>query len=278
MTKAILMTLAEHHNSETDQCNPRVKRIAYKSGFSERTVEAHLRKLINMDLLQIRHNHREDGSLTSSDYVLMRTPAPPLADLVTPGGATNEPGNPINAEPESVIEPVKEPGSEEKIEPSHAFGSDPKEKLQVIIDGRPKWADILRRDPRWPQGNDLVWIDDFESVFIARRHLDLDAGRELLAEAALCAYEWLQTDKGQRKKANGIKSFWANWIKREGSEDATGVRSGGVAQAQGRDSQSNSREREDRISDFQRQADAARDTRAREKQYAGGNGQAGIPA
>jgi len=105
ITKAILMTLAEHHNDDRNQCNPRVKRIAYKSGFSERTVAAHLLKLKEMGLIRIVNNKRDDGSNSSSDYLLA---------LHQPG-ATNAPHSAVAAEQEPVIEPVREPGTHNSL-------------------------------------------------------------------------------------------------------------------------------------------------------------------
>jgi len=80
----------------------------------------------------------------------------------------------------------------------------------------PKWYQIMSQDSRWPQRDDQVWIEDVENIYITKHGIDLDQGRVLLAEAALCAFEWLQTEKGQIKKPRGMRTFFLNWLKREG--------------------------------------------------------------
>lgn len=103
--KMVLIVLADHHNGETGQCNPSARRIATMAGVSERTVERSTQALAEAGHLSIKANHREDGSLTSNQYVLAVG-----SDKVTLGGDTV-------TEQEPVIElGIIEPGIE---------GSDP---------------------------------------------------------------------------------------------------------------------------------------------------------
>jgi len=118
--KMVLIVLADHHNGETGQCNPSARRIATMAGVSERTVERSTQALAEAGHLSIKANHREDGSLTSNQYVLaVGSDKVTLGgDTVTPGGSDKVTlGGDTVTEQEPVIElGIIEPGIE---------GSDP---------------------------------------------------------------------------------------------------------------------------------------------------------
>lgn len=139
----------------------------------------------------------------------------------------------------------------------------------------PKWYEVLCRDPRWPQRDDRLWIEDVENTYIAKHGIDLDHGRVLLAEAALCAYEWLQTDKGQAKKPRGLRTFWLNWVKREG--DATANR--GLGKNTNGNPPETDRERRRRDADDLQRRIAVHQTggTGKEKLNPRGKGKAGLP-
>jgi len=119
------------------------------------------------------------------------------------------------------------------------------------VSDTPKWYQIISQDPRWPQRDDTLWIEDLENIFIARRRIDLDQGRALLAETALCAYEWLQTDKGLKKKSRGMRTFWVNWLKGEGDRAATNGQRMGQPAGTGKATETRERRQRD-TADLQR--------------------------
>ena len=45
LSKMLLITLADHHNAETGQCNPSIRRICAVSGMTARTANAHTKAL-----------------------------------------------------------------------------------------------------------------------------------------------------------------------------------------------------------------------------------------
>lgn len=98
-TKMVLLVLADHHNETTGKCNPKVKSIAERAGLSERNTSLQIKKLAEEGFLEIQHNHREDGSLTSSTYILALgtdREAPGVLTEKHQGGVTvaeQEPGN-----------------------------------------------------------------------------------------------------------------------------------------------------------------------------------------
>jgi hypothetical protein len=145
--------------------------------------------------------------------------------------------------------------------------------VRSVAKEKSRWLEILERDSRWPREEDLVFQDDVESCFIAPRALDLAQGRAHLAEIALCAYEWLQTDKGKKKTPRGMKLFWHNWLKKEGP-NAT-FEQPNLGKYPGRDSKPTEQERirEKRradIADLQRRIDEVNRAKAEGQRNAGG--------
>ncbi len=104
--KMVLLALGDCHNNETGQCNPRVKYLAKKAGLAESTVTKHLAALLKDQFIEIQHNYREDGSLTSSDYSLMMLWVPHVTPLP---GPPHSPGETPARDQEPGIDPNKEP-------------------------------------------------------------------------------------------------------------------------------------------------------------------------
>lgn len=81
VTKMILVALADHHNAETGQCNPSVKRICHVAGTTPRTVATHIKSLTVSGHLTVTPAARTDGSQTSNDYHLtLSAGAPATSD------------------------------------------------------------------------------------------------------------------------------------------------------------------------------------------------------
>ena len=108
--KMILIVLADHHNGETGQCNPSVKRICEMAGVVQRTVENHIETLEHAGLVIVEKRYRDDGSRTSNQYRLSLD-----GGFNSPGGEPTPPPGALHSppgEPTSLLEPGREPGIE----------------------------------------------------------------------------------------------------------------------------------------------------------------------
>ena len=101
--KMVLITLADHHNGETNQCNPSVRRICSMAGVTQRTVEHHIVQLKSLGYLTVTEVRRPDRSRTSNQYNLLLDGVPNA-----PGGELAAPGDEVG----SPLEPGIEPGIE----------------------------------------------------------------------------------------------------------------------------------------------------------------------
>ena len=81
--KIVLYWLADHHNSETGACFPSLKRLADECEMSKATVTRHLANLEADGLIARQHQHRENGSQTSTSYTLNLSP-PPVSNCDSP--------------------------------------------------------------------------------------------------------------------------------------------------------------------------------------------------
>lgn len=69
-TKIVLYWLADHHNGETGHCFPSISRLAKCCEMDKATVKRHLAILEDARLIERRHRQRENGSFTSTEYIL----------------------------------------------------------------------------------------------------------------------------------------------------------------------------------------------------------------
>jgi len=81
--KIVLYWLADHHNSETGACFPSLKKLADECEMNKATVVRHLADLEARGLIARQHRHRENGSQTSTEYVL-NMHEPPVAKHDSP--------------------------------------------------------------------------------------------------------------------------------------------------------------------------------------------------
>lgn len=83
--KIVLYWLADHHNSETGACFPSLKTLERECEMDVATVKRHLASLEQMGLIERQKRHRDNGSQTSTQYVLRL--AEPLAQNAPPPSA-----------------------------------------------------------------------------------------------------------------------------------------------------------------------------------------------
>lgn len=104
LSKMLLITLADHHNAETGQCNPSIRRICAVSGMTARTVNAHTKALTTLGHITVTPASRYDGSQTSNDYHLAIPEAPTYTSLITPHVSRRERESP---EPTPIAGPTE---------------------------------------------------------------------------------------------------------------------------------------------------------------------------
>lgn len=68
--KVVLYWIADHHHSETGQCNPSIKRLAECCEMSRRSVENHIASLEADGLIEVQQQYRAQGGKTSNSYTL----------------------------------------------------------------------------------------------------------------------------------------------------------------------------------------------------------------
>ena len=68
--KIVLYWIADHHNGETGQCNPSIKRLAECCEMSRRSVENHIAALVDAGLVKVKNIYRDKGGKTSNSYTL----------------------------------------------------------------------------------------------------------------------------------------------------------------------------------------------------------------
>jgi hypothetical protein len=263
------MVLVDCHNNDTGKCFPGIKYIAAKAGLSHPSAKRSIAWLAENGFLTIEHRYDEQQALTSSQYHLQIeggvTQTLPNITQTLPLGSDRSEGRITQIYKPVTITSNKEPEKEEELAIAR---SSSKEKS--------KWLEILEQDSRWPREDNLAWMEDVESGFIAPRALDLAHGRTKLAVIAWGAYEWLQTDKGKKKTPRGMKLFWHNWLKKEEETNAT-FEQPNMGKYPGRDSKQTEQERirEKRRADnedlYRRLEEIARD-KAERQRNAGGTG------
>lgn len=99
----VYLCLARYADNETYRCWPSQKEIAATLNISLSTVKRSIKELQEVGALEVHFRHRDDGSYTSSEYVLLRID-PRLR--VEGGGVT---GEPRSCHPSTeVVAPVSE--------------------------------------------------------------------------------------------------------------------------------------------------------------------------
>lgn len=210
----ILIVLADHHNGETGQCNPAVKRIAKIAGLAERTTENHLQKLARRDFFSIMMVHRADGSRTANQYELnLASPVGQVLDAVDGalatlgsacpapgGGAADTPGSAPDAEQEPGSKPGSiEPGKEENNNPS-----DPKKEMW------PDWYVVCRSVQGWKTAIEAA------TAWMNKKGITAN----LAEEKAYGLQEWWPR-RPRPKKSDDPYATWQNWCNRDKRQPMT---------------------------------------------------------
>lgn len=69
--KIVLYWLADHHNGETGQCNPSIKRLAECCETSRRSVENHIASLEAAGVIKVDRCFREKGGKSTNNYTFL---------------------------------------------------------------------------------------------------------------------------------------------------------------------------------------------------------------
>jgi len=79
-TKIVLYWLADHHNGETGECFPGIKRLAELCEMSRRSVETHITSLEEAGLVKRIAQYRNTGGKTTNKYLLELSGTPEDSD------------------------------------------------------------------------------------------------------------------------------------------------------------------------------------------------------
>ena len=191
--KLVLMILADYAHPETAEAYPSIHQLADDTEMSPRGVIYCLNSLEGKGFIR----RAQRGNQYRPSVYRLNVDAPAL---------TYEGAIPANAQTarssESAVNDRVNMQSETSEGALPFTGGDKEETNEESTSYvGPRWLDILRQDPRWPE-TDTAFIRDIHQRY---RHLDLEV------EAHKC-YDWLQTPKRQ-KPANPRKVWW-NWLAR----------------------------------------------------------------
>jgi DNA-binding transcriptional MocR family regulator len=99
-TKIVLYWLADHHNGDTGDCFPSLNLLARECEMSRPTVVKHLNELEELGLIVRAKRQRENGSQTSTAYILNLTPVKnlnsPCKEIEQPPVKKRDPHNLVN--------------------------------------------------------------------------------------------------------------------------------------------------------------------------------------
>lgn len=225
-TKMVLIVLADHHNSETGQCNPSIKRIAKVAGADDSTVKRHISKLDQAALLTIKQNDRSDGSRTSNTYILE---VDNDINILTLGSGAQPPGGGGCVTP---LEPSNhvEPSTKETKETHVSLSKKEPEELRET-EWRENYEDGLRSEqgdeaPSSPAGreNNHNESGDTKNPVKRRKRVTevtyefrLDMEEQFARELSSSAEVRLQIDLALAHQAStkyhDLQTYVRNWLK-----------------------------------------------------------------
>ena len=155
VTKFILIALADHADDE-GVCWPGQKGIAKKCVVSRQTVNAHIKKLLDMGLLTWTVRHRDDGSITSNLYQLTLRPALQDSQPALQGVSTSFTGG-VNA-----VDRGSQPALQQEPSFNHQENHHIEPSVYLYIEN--DFLQILREIPGWPTKGEphlatlMVWV------------------------------------------------------------------------------------------------------------------------
>ncbi|MBB4194884.1 helix-turn-helix domain-containing protein [Rhizobium aethiopicum] len=109
VAKNVLVALAEHHNSKTGQCNPKVATICEETDFSERAVRKALTKLKQAGLIRVEGGGKAGNSYhLSCDFNRQAVPDNDAPELNLTGTSASLTGTSCTPKPARRAPPYKE--------------------------------------------------------------------------------------------------------------------------------------------------------------------------
>ncbi|TLX03691.1 helix-turn-helix domain-containing protein [Rhizobium sp. MHM7A] len=109
VAKNVLVALAEHHNSKTGQCNPKVATICLETDFSERAVRKALTKLKQAGLIRVEGGGKAGNSYQlSGDFNRHEVPDNEAPELNLTGTGAGLSGTSCTPKPARGAPPYKE--------------------------------------------------------------------------------------------------------------------------------------------------------------------------
>ena len=212
--KLVLLALADHAHDD-GRCWPGVQGLAIKCGLGERTMRAALADLAALGLIQSEARYRDDGSQSSNNYALNMegwvpnlhrggaNAAPPPAKSAPAPLPNLHPSESVS--PETVIEPVIEPGYKSKIsQNSQNQENSEKDEDQTLW---PKWYALAYSVPGWKVSFAIAEAWRIETNI-----------SEALAEVKVYALRdwWERQPKGGKRTAEGDPyKTWQNWCRQD---------------------------------------------------------------
>ena len=193
-TKIVLYWLADHHNSETGDCFPRIKILAKECEMDRSTVLRHLDILEDAGLIRRVQRRRENGSQASNSYVLMFTES----QNATPPVAKCDPSPVAKCDPSNL-------GSNNLGTPTGAapsFGGD----LFGQVDPSPD----PKKKVRLPEG----WVPGETDLAYAREKGLNDSEIKEMADE-FRGYWIERKDAKAKRSADGWRRTWQGWVRRD---------------------------------------------------------------
>ncbi|MGO8449909.1 helix-turn-helix domain-containing protein [Rhizobium ruizarguesonis] len=190
LAKNVLVALAEHHNSKTGQCNPKVATICRETDFSERAVRKALATLKQVGLIRV-----EGGGKAGNSYQLL--------------GDFNRHAVPDNEAPELNLTGTSASLTGTSCPPKPARGAPPYRELEIEQEGTGRWS--RKRAPKRERGCRLPEHFQPDLSEALQRGFTADEGR---VEAEAFCNHWRS-----KAGADGWKldwpAAWRNWLIRE---------------------------------------------------------------
>ena len=212
LDKIVLMAIADHADDD-GYAWPGMKRIAEKCSMEKRTVQRHVEKLQEQQLLKVESRQRHDGSSSSNGYTVVMNGTnregvtlchPPMSGMTPPHGTDDT--------PLTVIEPSIETTTtmHEKVILNNGA------EWEATGDDSPLTLLEVFNDPEW-----LTTLADVVTPTVEQRNRIMKWARNhevaVLTQVAYSAAEgWAQ----YKKKNKSLYNTFMNWVGMQEKRDA----------------------------------------------------------
>jgi len=212
LDKIVLMAIADHADDD-GYAWPGMKRIAEKCSMEKRTVQRHVEKLQEQQLLKVESRQRNDGSSSSNGYTVVMDGTkeegvaeshPPMSGMTPPHGTDDT--------PLTVIEPSIETTTtmHEKVILNNGA------EWEATGDDSPLTLLEVFNDPEW-----LTTLADVVTPTVEQRNRIMKWARNhevaVLTQVAYSAAEgWAQ----YKKKNKSLYNTFMNWVGMQEKRDA----------------------------------------------------------